>query len=72
MKESPKSLVEELSKLIHVIIFNVMLFCKERGSQKIYILIAVILKTEDNKYITSYGRHRKEIKKTILPDLIKY
>lgn len=71
MKESPKSLVEELSKLIHVIIFNVMLFCKERGSQK-YILIAVILKTEDNKYITSYGRHRKEIKKTILPDLIKY
>lgn len=49
-----------------------MLFCKERGSQKIYILIAVILKTEDNKYITSYGRHRKEIKKTILPDLIKY
>lgn len=71
MKESPKSLVEEL---IHVIIFNVMLFCKERGSQKIYILIAVILKTVDNNYFTSYGRHRREIKKkkTILPDLIKY
>lgn len=60
MKESPKSLVEEL---IHVIIFNVMLFCKERGSQKIYILIAVILKTVDNNYFTSYGRHRREIKK---------
>lgn len=70
MKESPKSLVEEL---IHVIIFNVMLFCKERGSQKIYILIAVILKTVDNNYFTSYGRHRREIKKKpILPDLIKY